>query len=53
MTKGELPDSLHLVASSSEDLPTLWKAVSSSQSIRALGTTDIQKWKVRRSESLE
>lgn len=47
ITKEELPDSFHLAASSSEDLPTLWKAVSSSQSIRALGATDIQKWKVR------
>nr|KAF6418548.1 insulin like growth factor binding protein 1 [Rousettus aegyptiacus] len=45
ITKEELPDSFHLAASSSEDLPTLWKAVSSSQSIRALGATDIQKWK--------
>lgn len=53
MTQEELPDSFHLAASSSEDLPTLWKAVSNYQSMRALGATDIQKWKVRHSEALK
>ncbi|ELK13050.1 Insulin-like growth factor-binding protein 1 [Pteropus alecto] len=45
MTRDELQDSFHLEASSSEDLPTLWKAVSNYQSMRALGATAIQTWK--------
>ncbi|XP_011382492.1 insulin-like growth factor-binding protein 1 [Pteropus vampyrus] len=45
LTGEELQDSFHLVVSSSEDLPTLWKAVSNYQSLRALGATDIQTWK--------
>uniref|UniRef100_A0A8C3VJ15 Insulin-like growth factor-binding protein 1 n=1 Tax=Catagonus wagneri TaxID=51154 RepID=A0A8C3VJ15_9CETA len=45
MTQEQLLDSFHLMATSSEDLPILWKAISNYENMKALETADIKKWK--------
>lgn len=46
MTEEQLLESFHLMAPSREDLPILWNAISTYDSMRAHGVTDIKKWKV-------
>ncbi|KAM5187310.1 insulin-like growth factor-binding protein 1 [Callospermophilus lateralis] len=50
MTEEQLLESFHLMASSSEDQPILWNAISTYKSMRAREMADIKKWKPCRRE---
>ncbi|EHB09135.1 Insulin-like growth factor-binding protein 1 [Heterocephalus glaber] len=45
MTEKQLLESFHLMAPSGEDLPILWNAISTYNSMQARDVTDIKKWK--------
>nr|XP_004652984.1 insulin-like growth factor-binding protein 1 [Jaculus jaculus] len=45
MTEEQLLESFHLMASSSEDRPILWNAISTYNSMRAREVADLKRWK--------
>lgn len=47
MTEEQLLESFHLMASSGEEQPILWNAISTYKSMRAREMADSKKWKVR------